>query len=75
MFVSRRKLRAIVDESVTLKKENRNLKAANERLSDSNFDLWWDNQKLNVKLTKKEGKSFGEYFYGKAGDNSDNQSK
>lgn len=75
MFVSKKKLRAIVDENVALKKENRNLMAANERLSDSNLDLWYENKLLIVKLIKKEGQKFGEYFYAKEGENSDNQSK
>ena len=66
MFVSRRKLRAIVDENVALKKQNRELMDDNERLSDSNLDLWWDCRKLNIKLAKIQGKKYGEYFY-KAG--------
>ena len=63
MFVSRKKLKVLVDENVALKKQNRELMADNERLSDSNFDLSWENKKLNVKLMKKEGQKLGEYFY------------
>ena len=63
MFVSKNKLKTLVDENMALKKENRNLKATNERLSDNNLDLWYENILLNVKLHKKEGQKFGEYFY------------
>ena len=64
MFVSRKKLRAIVDENVALKKNVRHLKDENTRLSDSNLDLWYDNKLLNAKLMKKEGQEYGRYFYG-----------
>ena len=63
MFVSRKKLKALVDENIALKKQNRELMDDNERLSDSNFDLWWDCKKLNAKLTYKAGQRVGEYFY------------
>lgn len=63
MFVSRRKLKVLVDENVELKKENRKLMADNERLSDSNLDLWWECQKLSFKLTKKQDQKIAEYFY------------
>lgn len=63
MFVSRKKLKALVDENMALKKQNRELMADNERLSDSNLDLWWECRKLSFKLIKKQGQKFGEYFY------------
>lgn len=63
MFVSKKKLKALVDENMALKKENRNFKATNERLSDSNLDLWYENMLLNVKLQRKESKVPGAYFY------------
>ena len=75
MFVSKKKLKALVDENVALKKENGRLMAENNRLSDSNLDLWYENKLLIVKLLKKEGQKFGEYFYAKEGEKSDNQSK
>ena len=64
MFVSRRKLKALVDENKALREEINELMDDNERLSDSNLDLYWDNKILNVRLQKKEGQKFGEYFYG-----------
>ena len=63
MFVSKRKLKALVDENIALKKQNRELMADNERLSDSNLDLWWECKKLNMKLMRKQGQKTGEYFY------------
>ena len=66
MFVSRKKLKALVDENIALKKQNNQLMADNERLSDSNLDWWWECRKLNIKLVKIQGKKYGEYFY-KAG--------
>lgn len=63
MFVSRKKLKALVDENIALKKQNLELMDDNERLSDSNFDLWWDCKKLNARLTRKAGQRAGEYFY------------
>ena len=63
MFISRKKLKALVDENVALKKQNRELMADNERLSDSNLDLWWECRKLSFKLTKKQGQKIAEYFY------------
>ena len=66
MFVSRKKLRAIVDENVALKKNVRHLKDENTRLSDSNLDLWYDNKLLNAKLMKKGINSVSEVFYGAA---------
>ena len=64
MFVSRRKLRVIVDENVVLRKKVQYLKTENTRLSDNNLDLWYDNKLLNAKLMKKEGQEYGRYFYG-----------
>lgn len=75
MFVSRKKLKALVDENVALKKQNRELMADNERLSDSNLDLWWDGVLLSLKLMQPKSKQFGAYFYKKEGEISDNQSK
>lgn len=63
MFVSRRKLKALVDENMELKKENRQLMADNERLSDSNLDLWWENKMLRLSMCRKQRQKFGEYFY------------
>lgn len=63
MFVSKRKLKALVDENMTLKKQNLELMADNERISDSNLDLWWECRKLSFKLIKKQGQKIGEYFY------------
>ena len=39
MFVSRRKLKALVDENKALREEINELMDDNERLSDSNLDL------------------------------------
>ena len=71
MFVSRKKLKALVDENMALQEQNHKLrreldvrKDENVRLSDDNFDLWYDNKLLKAKLMKKEGRKFGEYFYG-----------
>ena len=75
MFVSKRKLKALVDENVALKKQNRELMADNKRLSDSNLDLWWDSVLLSLKLMQPKNKQYGAYFYKKEGENSDNQSK
>ena len=63
MFISRKKLKTLVNENMALKKQNRELMDDNERLSDSNFDLWWDCKKLNARLTYKAGQRAGEYFY------------
>lgn len=70
MYISKKKLKALVDESMNLQKQNRKLrreldmcKAENERLSDSNLDLWFEIKLLNAKLQRKEGQGFGEYFY------------
>lgn len=65
MFVSRKKLKALVDENMALKKQNRELMADNERLSDSNLDLWWDNKMLNFRATHKPQRETGYYFYAK----------
>lgn len=64
MFVSRKKLKALADELVSLKKENSRLEKDNKRLSDSNLDLWYDCQLMKIEKLKKEGKKTGEYFYG-----------
>lgn len=61
--ISRKKLKALMDENEALRKENVSLMDDNERLSDSNLDLYWDNKILNVRLQKKEGQKFGTYFY------------
>lgn len=63
MFVSRRKLKALVDENVALKKQNHELMADNERMSDSNLDLWWENKMLRMSMCRKQRQKFGEYFY------------
>ena len=63
MFVSRKKLKALVDENMALKKQNRELMEDNERLSDSNFDLWWEKILLATKAQRKQGQKYGEYFY------------
>ena len=63
MFVSRKKLKALVDESVTVKKENARLRREIQRLSDSNLDLWWDNKMLRLSLCSKQRQKCGEYFY------------
>lgn len=63
MFVSRKKLKALVDENMALKKENRRLMAENNRLSDSNLDLWWDNKMLRLSMCRKQRQKCGEYFY------------
>ena len=63
MFVSRKKLKALVDENIALKKQNRELMADNERLSDSNLDLWWDNKMLKLSMCRKQKQKCGEYFY------------
>ena len=39
MFVSRKKLKALVDENIALKKQNLELMDDNERLSGSNLDF------------------------------------
>lgn len=64
MFVSKKKLKALADEVVDLKRDNRRLMKDNERLSDSNLDIWYENQLLKIEKQKKEGRRFGEYFYG-----------
>ncbi len=64
MFVSRRKLRTLVDENVALRKENRELMANNKRLFDSNFDLRWENKMLRLSMCRKQRQKYGEYFYG-----------
>jgi hypothetical protein len=51
-----------------LKKENRLLMADNERLSDSNLDLWWDNKMLRFRASIKRESAqepVGRYFYTK----------
>lgn len=63
MFVSKKKYEALEAENEALRKENEKLMNDNERLSDSNFDLWWEYQKLIFKLQQKEGQKFGKYFY------------
>ena len=63
MFVSRKKLKALVDENMTLKKENRRLMAENNKLSDSNLDLHWENKMLRLSMCRKQRKKCGEYFY------------
>ena len=63
MFVSRKKLKALVDESVTVKRENAKLRREIQRLSDSNLDLWWDNKMLRLSLCSKQRQNCGEYFY------------
>ena len=63
MFVSKKKLKALVDENMALKKENRELMADNERLSDSNLDLHWENKMLRLSMCKKQRQKCGEYFY------------
>ena len=63
MFVSRKKLKALVDESVTVKRENAKLRREIQRLSDSNLDLWWDNKMLRLSLCSKQRQKCGEYFY------------
>ena len=63
MFVSRKKLKALVDENVTLKKENRHLMAKKDKLSDNNFDLRWENKMLRLSLCRKQRQTCGEYFY------------
>ncbi|MBQ7296444.1 MAG: hypothetical protein IJW86_09685 [Clostridia bacterium] len=64
MFVSKKKLKALVDENIVLKKQNRELIAKNKRLFDSDFDLRWENKMLRMALCKKKGQKCGEYFYG-----------
>ena len=71
MFVSRRKLKALVDENVALKKQNRELIVNNEKLfasltftMDSNFDLRWENKMLRLSMCRKQRQKYGEYFYG-----------
>lgn len=63
MFVSRKKLKALVDESVAVKKENARLRKEIQRLSDSNLDLWWDNKMLRLENSKKNPQKLAEYFY------------
>ena len=63
MFVSKKKLKALVDENMALKKENRRLMAENNRLSDSNLDLHWENKMLKLSMCKKQKQKCGEYFY------------
>lgn len=58
-----KKLKVLEKENKVLKHENKVLAVNVNRLSDSNFDLSWENKKLNVKLMKKEGQKVGEYFY------------
>jgi hypothetical protein len=63
MFVSRRKLKALVDENVALKKQNRELIVNNKKLFDNNFDLRWENKMLRLSMCRKQRQKFGEYFY------------
>ncbi len=63
MFVSKKKYEALEAKYEELRLENEKLMDDNERLSDSNFDLWWENKLLNIKLQRKEGRRLGEYFY------------
>ena len=63
MFVSRRKLKALVDENVALKKQNRELMVNNKKLFDSNFDLRWENKMFRLSMCRKQRQKFGEYFY------------
>lgn len=63
MFVSKKKLKAPVDENMALKKENRRLMAENNRLSDSNLDLHWENKMLRLSMCRKQRQKCGEYFY------------
>jgi acyl carrier protein phosphodiesterase len=68
MFVSRKKLKALVDESVAVKQENARLRKEIQRLSDSNLDLWWDNKMLNFRASIKRESAqepVGRYFYTK----------
>jgi regulator of replication initiation timing len=65
MFVSRKKLKALVDENVAARKENARLRKEIQRLSDSNLDLWWDNKMLNFRVTHKPQREAGHYFYTK----------
>lgn len=64
MFVSKKKLKALVDENVALKKQNRELIVNNKKLFDSNFDLRWENKMLRLSLCRKQRQKYGEYFYG-----------
>ena len=64
MFVSKKKLKALVDENMALRKENRRLMAENNRLSNSNFDLHWENKMLSLSMCRKQRQKYGEYFYG-----------
>lgn len=63
MFVSRKKLKALVDENIAVRRENAKLREEMQRLSDSNFDLRWDNKMLHLELEKREQKELGGYFY------------
>ena len=64
MFVSKKKLKALVDENMALKKQNRKLIVNNKKLFDSNFDLRWENKMLRLSMCKKQRQKYGEYFYG-----------
>lgn len=63
MFVSKKKLKALVDENMALKKQNRKLIVNNKKLFDSNFDLRWDNKMLKLSMCRKQRQKCGEYFY------------
>lgn len=68
MFVSKKKLKDLVDESVTVKRENAKLRREIQRLSDSNLDLWWDNKMLRFRASIKRESAqepVGRYFYTK----------
>lgn len=64
MFVSKKKLKALVDENMALKKQNRELIVNNKKLFDSNFDLRWENKMLRLSMCRKQRQKYGEYFYG-----------
>ena len=70
MYISKKKLKALIDENMSYQRQVRKLKrelavreAEVERLSDSNLDLWFEIKLLNAKLQRKEGQEYGEYFY------------
>ncbi len=63
MFVSKKKLKALVDENMALKKQNRKLIVNNKKLFDSNFDLRWENKMLRLSMCRKQRQKCGEYFY------------
>lgn len=75
MFVSKKKYNALVDENAELQRRVQKLEMRNTQLIDKVIDLKFDKQLLIVQLQRKEGKKYGEYFYKKEGENSDNKSK